>query len=324
MIRLIYSVLMFFVLLSNVKGQDVKVTAAFDSSRIYIGDQIKFKVTVDQPADLQLTIVSFKDSLTKNIEILSEPVIDTTKRDGRMIIEHNYLITSFDTGYYQLPPVYVEMQNDSDVKRFYSDYTFLEVVYPDIAPPDNADIFDIIAPYKAPLGLGEILPWLLIILIICALAYFAFRLYKKYKKQKVDEEVIELLEPAHIIAFRELEKLKDENLCRQGEIKLYYTKLTEILRQYLENRFGVNSLELTTDETLTMLLQSGFKKNKNYDRLKNILEVADMVKFAKYNPNTSDNETCFSEAWNFVDDTKSIVNENITVENDKISEGGAE
>jgi hypothetical protein len=314
--KLIFSILIFFALLFNVKGQDIKVTASFDTSRIYIGDQIEFKITIDQPADLQLAIVSFKDSLIKNIEILSGPAIDTTKRDGRTIIEHNYLITSFDTGRYQLPPVYVETKSDNDVKRFYSDYTFLEVVRTDITPPDNAQIFDIIAPYKAPIGLGEILPWLLALLLAAMLAYLGIRLYKKYSRQKtVDETIEELPDPAHIIAFRELEKLKAEELWQHGEIKLYYTILTEILRQYLENRFGVNSLELTTDETLTMLLRSGFKKDKNYKQLKNILEEADMVKFAKYNPVAADNETCFQEAWNFIDATKHIDNENL--------EGGA-
>jgi hypothetical protein len=308
----------------NAKGQDVKVIAAFDTSRIYIGDQIKFKVTVDQPTDLPLSILSFKDSLIKNIEILSGPVIDTIKLNGRTIIEHNYLITSFDTGYYQLPPVYLETKSDNDVKRFYSDYTFLEVVRTDITPPNDVEIFDIIAPYKAPIGLGEILPWLLAALLAGMLAYLAFRLYKKFNNKKVVEDVVEKLsEPAHIIAFRELEKLKEEKLWQQGEIKPYYTKLTEILRQYLENRFGVNSLELTTDETLTMLLHSGFKKDKNFEQLKNILESADMVKFAKYNPTALDNETCFQESWNFIDNTKLIINESVIAENDIFSEGGA-
>ena len=310
---------MFFTLAFNAEGQNVKIASAFDTSRIYIGDQIRFKVTIDQPADLSLSILSFNDSLVKNIEILSGPEIDTIKRDGRIIIEHDYLITSFDSGHYQLSPVYAEIKYGNEIKRFYSDYTFLEVVRPDIAPPDNAKIFDIIAPYKAPVSLGEILPWLLAVLIAGALTYLAYRLYKKYKNKEVVEEVVKLTEPAHVIAFRELEKLKEEKLWQQGKVKLYYTRLTEILRQYIENRFSVNSLELTTDETLTMLLHSGFKKDKNFERLKNILQSADMVKFAKQSPDASEHETCFNESWSFVDDTKIIA-----AENDNLSEGGAE
>ena len=322
--RLIFYISTIFILTVNVQGQDVKVAAAFDTSRIYIGDQIKFKIVVDQPADLPLSIISFKDSLIKNIEILSGPVVDTIlKRDERILLEHNYLITSFDSGFYQLSPVYAEIKNTDETKRFYSDYTFLEVIRTSIEPPDSAEIFDIIAPYKVPISLGEILPWLLLVTLVVILTYFAFRLYKKYKNKEIVEEVVKLPDPAHIIAFRDLERLKEEKLCQQGKTKLYYTKLTEILRQYLENRFGVNSLELTTDETLTMLLHSGFKKDENFERLKNILKGADMVKFAKYNPDLSENETCFNESWSFVDNTKHIANETIVSENDNSLEGGA-
>lgn len=318
--RLIFYILIIFMSALNAKGQDVTVAASFDTSKIYIGDQIKFKITVDQPTGISTIIPLFKDSLVNNIEILSGPVIDTIgKRDGRVVIEHDYLITSFYSGNYQLPPVYAEIKTDDEVKRFYSDYSFLEVMRTSIAPADSAAIFDIIAPYKAPITAGEILQWLLLALLAGILVYFALRFYKKYKNKEV-AEVVKQPDPAHIIAFAELEKLKEELLWQRGEIKLYYTRLTEILRQYLENRFGVNSLELTTDETMTMLLRSGFRKGKDYERLKNILYEADMVKFAKYNPTFADNENCFEESWSFVDNTKHIVTETVVSE---IKEGGA-
>ena len=314
--RLIFYISIILMPALTAEGQEVRVAAAFDSSRIYIGDQINFKITVEQPADLSTTIISFKDSLIKNIEILSGPAIDTVRsRDGRITIEHNYLITSFYANSYQLPPVYAEIENEDGIKRFFSDYTFLEVIRTSIAPADDAEIFDIIAPYKAPISAGEILPWLLLAALAGVLAYFAYRLYKKYNTKEVVEEVIKPSDPAHVIAFRELEKLKDEQLWQRGEAKLYYTKLTEILRQYLENRFGVNSLELTTDETLTALLRSGFKKDEDFKSLKNILKGADMVKFAKYNPEAAENEVYFLESWSFVNNTKLV--ETIAVENNK-------
>ena len=320
--RLIFYISTIFILTLNANGQDVKVTAAFDVSRIYIGDQIKFKVTVDQPSGLPLSTLSFKDSLIKNIEILSGPAVDTIRKgDGRIAIEHEYLITSFDTGLYQLSPIYAEIENGDGVKRFYSDYTVLEVARTNFAPPDSAEIFDIIAPYKAPISFGEILPWLLLAAFAGISAYFAVRFYKKHKSKEAVEVAVKQPDPAHIIAFRELGKLNVEKLWQQGEVKLYYTRLTEILRQYLENRFGVNSLELTTHETLTLLLHSGFKRDTNFELLKKILEKADMVKFAKYNPVPADNENCFQEAWSFVDNTKHVANETV-VSNDNFSEGG--
>ena len=117
-------------------------------------------------------------------------------------------------------------------------------------------------------------------------------------------EIIINPDPAHVIALRELEKLRDEKLWQSGDVKKYYTRLTEVLRQYLENRYRVYSLELTTRETLDALVKTGFKKDGSYNQLKNVLTSADLVKFAKYSPEPSENETVFQESWNFVLATK--------------------
>ena len=174
-----------------------------------------------------------------------------------------------------------------------------------IAPADTtAKIFDIIKPYKAPITIGEVLPWLLIAAITGILIWTALRFLRKLKKSKTGIETFIPTDPAHVIAFRELERLKNEELWQKGEIKKYYTKLTEILRQYLENRFRVYSLELTTAETLEALVKTGFKKDGSYNNLKTVLTGADLVKFAKYNPVASENESHFQNSWNFVLATK--------------------
>jgi hypothetical protein len=304
--RLYISLFIFISIFSCVAGQEVKVTAAFDTSRIYIGDQIKFSVTIDQPADLRLTLPSFKDTLCKNIEILSGPVVDTSaKQSGRIKIIEKYLISSFDSGFYQLPPVFAEIKNENGLKRYFSDYSQLEVMRVKIAPADTtAKIYDIIRPYRAPVTLGEVLPWVLIVAILGVLIWFILRYVRRLKKSKKGIEPIVIPDPAHEIAFRELEKLREQKLWEKGEIKNYYTKLTEILRQYLENRYRVFSLELTTYETLDALLKTGFKKNENYNKLKNVLTGADLVKFAKHNPEPSENEMHFQSSWDFVDATR--------------------
>lgn len=296
-------------------SQNVKVTSSFDSTRIYIGDQINFTVTVEQPANVNLTLPVFKDSLIKNIEILSGPVFDSTQNgDGLIRITEKYLITSFDSGFYQVPPVFAELKNEAGIKRFYSDYSQLEVMRLKIAPEDTtAMIYDIISPYRAPVTIGEIIPWVLLAVLLAALIWAGIRLIKKFLKNKPGEEEILIKDPAHIIAFRELEKLKEDQVWQQGEIKLYYTRLTEILRQYLENRYKVLSLELTTAETLEALVKTGFKKDASYNQLKTILTGADLVKFAKYNPEPAENDIHFQNSWSFVHLTKaeSIVSEDV-------------
>jgi hypothetical protein len=295
----------FFHLFAAAYAQDVSVKSSFDSARIFIGDQIRYTVTIEKPAGLKLILPILKDTLIKNIEIVSGPVIDSTSLGGRVKIIQRYLVTSFDSGRYQVPPVFAEVKNVDGLKRFYSDFSLLKVMRIQIAPPDTVSkIFDIVKPYRAPVTVGEILPWVLILALMGVLVWFAVRYIKKLRSTGREIEIIINPDPAHVIALRELEKLRDEKLWQSGEIKKYYTRLTEVLRQYLENRYRVFSLELTTRETLDALVKTGFKRDGSYNQLKNVLTSADLVKFAKYNPEPSENELVFQESWNFVLATK--------------------
>ena len=290
----------------SLNGQEISVTAAFDTTRILIGDQVNFSLKIDQPAGTRVTLPFFRDSLVKNIEILSGPALDTSEISvNRIRVTEKYLVTSFDSGFYKVNPVFVEVSDAKGLKRYFSDYSYLEVARVKIAPSDTASkIFDISAPYRAPLTLGEILPWVLLALLVSAIIWLGMKLIKKLRKDRKEDIVPVITEPAHVIAFRELEKLKNEKLWQSGETKRYYVRLTEIIRQYLENRFGVNSLELTTSETLEALVKSGFRKDESYKKLKSVLTGADLVKFAKYKPDPDENESVFVNSYDFVSVTK--------------------
>ena len=308
MYKFIISIFLFVSIYSSILGQEVKVTSSFDSTKIFIGDQIKYTVTLEKPSDLKLKLPVLKDTISKNIVIVSGPRVDSVATtNGRIKIIQKYLITSFDSGRYQVNPVFVETKNEGGIKRYYSDYSILEVMRVKIAPADTtAKIFDIVAPYKSPLTLGEVLPWFLLAILAGLLAWATIRYIRSHKKSVTAEDIFIPSDPAHVIAFRELERLKTEELWQKGEIKKYYTRLTEILRQYLENRFKVYSLELTTAETLDALVKTGFKKNGSYDDLKSVLTGADLVKFAKYNPVATENESHFQTSWSFVMTTSEI------------------
>jgi hypothetical protein len=303
-------------------GQNISVSAAFDSTKIFIGDQINFTVTVDQPLNQHLMLPALKDTLCKNIEILSGPLTDTVPgKSGNIKIIQKYLITSYDSGFYQVPPVFAELKNSNGINRYYSDYSRLQVLRVKIAPADStAKFFDIVGPYRAPVTLGEILPWILVAAIAGVLIWYLIRYIRNRRKLKAGEVPVINPDPAHIIALRALERLREEKLWQKGETKIYYTKLTEILRQYLEDRFNVYSLELTTDETLEMLARTGFKKEDAYMQLKTILKGADLVKFAKHKPEPSENEDHFKNSWDFVMTTKITVTESENDEENKMSE----
>jgi len=304
--RLLTSLSIIIIVLVTLNGQDVKVSAAFDTSRIYIGDQINYIVIVEQPSGLPLSLKPVKDTLCKNIEILSGPVVDTTSLPGeRLKYVNKFLITSFDTGIYAVPPFYAEINDEGSIRRFHSDYSFLEVMRVKIAPQDTAaKIFDIIKPYRAPITIGEILPWALVAIAAAALVWSIIKLVRRLRRKKSKPDDVINPDPAHVIAFRELEKLREEQLWQKGEVKQYYSRLTEIVRQYLENRFAVYSLEMTTSETLEALIKTGFKRDESYTRLKSVLNGSDLVKFARYKPEPSENEKNYQDSWQFVETTR--------------------
>jgi hypothetical protein len=291
---------------SLLMAQEVSVTAVLDTTRIFIGDHVTYTVTVEQPAGLVLGLKPLKDTLAGNVEILAGPETDTLILPGERIrYTGRYVVTSFDSGRYEIPPYYAELSDKNGIKRYYSDYSFLEVIRVKIAPQDtSAAIFDIIDPYRAPVTFGELLPWILLAIVTAAAIWGAVLLFRKLRKTKPAPEIIINPDPAHIIAFRELEQLKNEQLWQKGEIKQYYSRLTEILRRYLENRYHVYSMEMTTAETLEVLVKSGFRRDEQYSRLKSVLTGADLVKFAKYMPEPLENDQYYTDAWNFVDATR--------------------
>ncbi len=304
---------------SFIEAQDVKVTSAFDSARIFIGDQTFFTVTVDKPASYLLDVKQYKDSLYKNIEILKGPVSDSSVKDGRVRITQKYLVTSFDSGFYQIPPVYAELRSKDGIKRFYSDYANLQVMRVRITPSDTtARIFDIVKPYKAPLTAGEVLPWALLIMVAAVAVWFAIKYFKKMQLKKTGKVYIPDPDPAHVIAFRQLEQLKQEKLWENGEIKNYYSRLSEIARLYLENRYGIYSMELTTVETLAELKKSGIKDNESTKKLRTVLTGADLVKFAKFNPEPAENELHYNYIWEYVNETK-LIPEPVEKDSEKIN-----
>jgi len=289
-------------------SQEVKINASFDTTRIFLGDQVKYIVTLEKPETLRINLPVFKDTLLKQIEILHGPVMDSAAAgNGFVRIKHEYLVTSFDSGFYQVPPVYAELKTGSGVRRYYSDYAWLEVMRVKITPPDTASgIFDIVEPLKIPVTAGEIIPWILLTALLIIVIWLTVRLIKRYRKVKPEDMHQRPSEPAHVIAFRELENLKMMKLWQKGETKEYYSRLTEIIRQYLYNRFSVESMEMTTPETLAVVEKSVSLDDSQFRILRTILTGGDLVKFAKYNPEPSENELHFDYAWDFVKATMQI------------------
>jgi hypothetical protein len=302
-----YSVLL-LILVSTVlqlKAQNVTVNATLDTNQFLIGDQVGLELQVKQPIKEFVGIPNFEQNFNEDIEVIDQSKHDTTLLEsGEYIIKKNVTITVFDTGYYALPSI--PFLYYSDTLR--TDTLLFKV---NALPVDTTKaIKDIKMPYEAPLSFAEVYPWagggLLLALVIFIIIY----IIRKIRRKEPIIKRFKPKEPAHIIAYRDLEKLKKDKLWQQDKIKDYYTVLTDVLRVYLWNRYAIRTLERTSEEILQSLEVSDFNDDESFETLKEIFHLSDLVKFAKYKPVADQHEKCMVGAYKFVDRTKLIVEEN--------------
>ncbi|HJX71168.1 MAG TPA: hypothetical protein VJ346_04430, partial [Bacteroidales bacterium] len=294
------------VLLATINGfaQIMTVQARLDTNEIMIGDQVSYEIEVRRNRNDVVIFPEFKEKLTDEIEIVSKSPVDSfwSKKDKKYILRQKLLLTAFDSGLCYVPPLEFLLigQHNKDTIRTTSSY--LEVhPFPLDTTGTIRDIKDI---EKAPVSFGEVYPYLLIIIFAGLLVWFIiYYLRKKEKNQPlIGRPKIE--EPSHVIALRELERLKSAKLWQRKETKLYYSQLTEIIRRYIEGRFGIMAMEQTTDEILIEFEGQEILSEEDFKILREMLCLADLVKFAKAEPLPDENETQFENACTFVNHTK--------------------
>ncbi|MBL7138528.1 MAG: hypothetical protein ISS17_07125 [Bacteroidales bacterium] len=315
-----YKLLLFLVFVSiQVVAQHPVATATLDTNVMLIGDQVGFTLQFTGPAGAQVLWPSIPDTILGKIDVLERDQIDTLLSDSGLTTSYtqNILLTSFDTGFYVIPPIpfYFRALPDTTILMVETRTHFLAVHT--LAVDTTKPIKPIKGPRKAPLTFREILPWILIGLAAAGL--IAFVIYYLRKRRK-NEPLFRLrpriqLKP-HEMALQELEKLRIRKLWQQGKVKEYYSELTEILRKYIENRFTIPALESTSAEILHDLLEIPEINREVWDQLGKLLMLADMVKFAKEKPAPAKNDESLEKGIQFVNDTAVIIE---TVENNQTS-----
>jgi hypothetical protein len=248
-----------------------------DTTRIRIGEQILYEISTPSQSKVQFPQLKL-DSL-KHLEIVQDFPIDTLKNR----LYKKYLLTSFDSGQYTIPAQEVFISN----QRFLTDSILIQVGTVAVDTTKQG-LFPIKPIYKAPPKTWHeylyLLWWLLGILILVGLIWWlAFRSKKMIQwKPKV------VLTPFDI-ALNQLKALDEKNLIGQQKIKEYYTELTDIVRNYIEQDVKISAMEITSDELIRILKKTNKYKKLGISRdqinhLELFLHNADLVKFAKAKP----------------------------------------
>ncbi|MBK9097865.1 MAG: hypothetical protein IPM14_06990 [bacterium] len=298
-----------FLLSINLSAQSISALASVDSSDYLVGDYINYTLEIRAEKDIEIINPFFRDSL-KQVEILKE--IPTQKKEDENIKSSTfgYTISYYDSAVITLPPIAVQYKTkgSNDVKVVLSNPVTFTVHT--VQVDQQAEIKDVKEPLTIPLDWKFILLIAIIVLVVLAVAYY---LYRRYKKKKAEQPVIKKIIkiPAHVRALSALDNLEREQLWQKGRVKEYHSNITGIIRGYFEERFKLPALELTTSEQM--------QKLKRVPSAKNILSItneflnnADLVKFAKFQPMPSVNETMMKQAKEIV--TQTILKESAVVE----------
>ncbi len=293
-----------FLIISKIQAQEATAWASLDSNAITIGDQIKYELGITIPDNMTVSWPQFSDTITKNIEILKRSNIDTSFSQSNITLHQQFLITSFDSGYFEIPPVNFKYGNTTDTLTASTGTLFLQVYVPEV---DTTKAFKAISgPIKEPYTFKELLPWILVgtaaILLIALLIYY---LVKRKKKQPIFKRRSKPKLPAHILAINKLEELRLTKLWQSGHLKKYYSELTDILREYLVNRYQFDAQEMTSYEITNKLNEFGINKDA-MGKINGVMYLSDMVKFAKAIPTALENDLGLTHCVDFVNETKLV------------------
>ncbi len=285
-------------------GQRIKATASLDSTHILIGDQVNLTLELEKPENLKMEFPVLADNISEYIEILRQSPIDTILENNTMKLVQKFLITSFDSGEHRIPPFWFRLYFDDRLDSIASNELFIRVYTMQIDTTRGPT--DIKMPYDAPVTLKEVLPWIFGVILLGGIIFFIFYYISRRKRNlPVFSLPSKPKEPPHIIALRELDRIRDEKIWQKDKIKEFYSQVTDVLRNYIEERFAIPAMEYTSDETLSAFMSRGsILSEKSFSNLTQILHLADLVKFAKYLPLPDDHNLTLVNAYFFINDTK--------------------
>jgi len=287
------------------------VTLSLDTNVISIGSPVGLHIHADRNIDQgsgNFGWPTWNDTLPGGLEILRRSALDTlavNTEDGRDLIRvsQTLWVTSWDSGFRAIPPVALVWSGDT----LLSNPLLLEVLLTARGEPGKiaapADIRRVQWTWQE--RARQWLPWVLGIVLVGVFAIWLGKRLSKRKPSDLDYEEdkpLVPLEPAHVIALRELERIEKEAIWKQGRVKEHHASVSQVLRVYFEHRYAFKAMERSTDEIRAGLVHLPIRKSEQELAIE-VLQITDLVKFAKWNPTTDDHLRIIDRCVRFVEQT---------------------
>jgi len=288
----------------------VSVEAEIDSIQIFVGQQAHVTISATAKENAKVEFPQFKPTqyVTPGVEVLDCKELEKKEQDNGFVTRRVvYTMTSFDDTLYYLPPMEVKI----DGKPYQSKSLALKVLTIEVDTLHAEQFFGPKDVQDNPFQWSDwSLPfWLsVLMLVLLAVGYYLYLRLRDNKPIISHIRIVKRLLP-HQKAMKEIEQIKADKMVTSENSKEYYTKLTDTLRKYIEERYGFSAMEMTSSEIIERLTSA--QDQKALDELRQLFTTADLVKFAKYSTLINENDANLVNAIEFINQTKL---ENVPVE----------
>lgn len=281
----------------------VSVEARIDSIEMFVGQQVHVTLTTHAKENAKIEFPQFKPTqyITPGVEVLASHELEKQEEDnGFMARSMVYTLTSFDDTLYYLPPMTVKI----DGKSYKSKSLALKVLTIDV---DTTNVDQFFGPKDVQDNPFMWSDWSLsfwlsvLMLVLLAICYYLYLRLRDNKPIIKTIRIVKRLLP-HQKAMKEIEQIKADKMVTSENSKEYYTKLTDTLRKYIEERYGFSAMEMTSSEIIERLMAT--QDETALSELRHLFLTADLVKFAKYSTLINENDQNLVNAIEFINQTK--------------------
>jgi len=277
----------------------IKVTT--EKNRYIIGDRIDVKLTIQKPEGYIISWPQFSPGYGR-FELIDSMMEDSSPNGS--IIHRTIAVSAYDSGKFYFPAIAVFFRHKSDTTQriLFSDSFPITMLR--VGVDTTKDFMPIKAPEKLAYTWQELLPYIIGGALLLAIIITLIVMY--IRKKKKEAQMSRPLLPPYEEAMEELFKLKKQQLWESGEVKQYYIRLSDIIRRYIERRFGIEAMESTTNEIVRALKKTDAEHHAR-TKLKELLELSDLVKFARLTTIADDNLNSYIMAIDFVEMTRPVI-----------------
>ena len=279
------------------------VEASIDQIEMLVGEQahVTLKAVAKENAKVEFPQFKPTEYVTPGVEVLAcQPQEDKAADNGFVEKSMVYMLTSFDDTLYYIPPLTVKI----DGKPYQSKSLALKVLTIEVDTAHAEKFFPPKGVQDNPFLWSEwsLIFWLsVLLLIVSAITYYLYVRLRDNKPIITHIRIVKKLLP-HQKAMKEIEQIKADKMVTAENSKEYYTKLTDTLRKYIEERYGFSAMEMTSSEIIEKLMAT--QDQKALDELRELFTTADLVKFAKYSTLINENDKNLVSAIDFINQTK--------------------